>query len=313
MKASLPHSTQVHGDGEHVGVSAGACVPSAFGTRQILGRRRDSRVGGPRTALPREDLAVSASDRQRELGERGVRFGLRPIPLRRCEGNVSGGAAAIEDQLLKGQPGREQVGGRWRVEARDGEVSSRELPRGQQRAKRKHGLIAPLPGLRGGQARPPGAAGNRDIRSSPIGLRPYGPQPGVVINGGRDRFSQGQAHLRVRKCGKRDNKKATHEPGASSHLLQRCSPAEKVTRLQFEAVAVTNRRSLHLSGEGGDTHRADDYADLVRQASTGDALAMERLLMRAQEVAYRFSWLVCGHPQDAEDVMQDALIRTYER
>ncbi len=38
---------------------------------------------------------------------------------------------------------------------------------------------------------------------------------------------------------------------------------------------------------------------------------MERLLIRAQEVAYRFSLLVCGHPEDAEDVMQDALLRTY--
>ena len=35
--------------------------------------------------------------------------------------------------------------------------------------------------------------------------------------------------------------------------------------------------------------------------------------MRAQEVAYRFSLLVCGHAEDAEDVMQDALIKTYER
>jgi RNA polymerase sigma-70 factor (ECF subfamily) len=38
---------------------------------------------------------------------------------------------------------------------------------------------------------------------------------------------------------------------------------------------------------------------------------MERLLMRAQEVAYRFSLLVCGHPEDAEDVMQEALLQTY--
>lgn len=53
------------------------------------------------------------------------------------------------------------------------------------------------------------------------------------------------------------------------------------------------------------------YADLVRAAATGDADAMERLLMRAQEVAYRFSLLVCGHPEDAEDVMQDALFKTY--
>ena len=62
--------------------------------------------------------------------------------------------------------------------------------------------------------------------------------------------------------------------------------------------------------------RADDpvraaYAALVRDAASGNKDAMERLLMRAQEVAYRFSLLVCGHPEDAEDVMQDALIKTY--
>lgn len=33
--------------------------------------------------------------------------------------------------------------------------------------------------------------------------------------------------------------------------------------------------------------------------------------MRAQAVAFRFSLLVCGHPEDAEDVMQDALLKTY--
>ena len=55
----------------------------------------------------------------------------------------------------------------------------------------------------------------------------------------------------------------------------------------------------------------EEYAALVRDASSGDAAAMERLLVRAQEVAYRFSLLVCGHVEDAEDVMQDALMRTY--
>ncbi len=39
---------------------------------------------------------------------------------------------------------------------------------------------------------------------------------------------------------------------------------------------------------------------------------MEQLLMRAQQVAFRFSLLVCGHAEDAEDVMQDALIKTYK-
>jgi len=55
-----------------------------------------------------------------------------------------------------------------------------------------------------------------------------------------------------------------------------------------------------------------EYAALVRDAAGGDRPAMERLLVRAQEVAYRFSLLVCGHPEDAEDVMQDALLKTYQ-
>jgi RNA polymerase sigma-70 factor (ECF subfamily) len=55
-----------------------------------------------------------------------------------------------------------------------------------------------------------------------------------------------------------------------------------------------------------------EYAALVKAARSGDREAMERLLVRAQEVAYRFSLLVCGHPEDAEDVMQDALFKTYQ-
>ena len=55
-----------------------------------------------------------------------------------------------------------------------------------------------------------------------------------------------------------------------------------------------------------------EYTGLVKAAATGDRAAMEALLVRAQEVAYRFSLLVCGHPEDAEDVMQDALLKTYQ-
>jgi RNA polymerase sigma-70 factor, ECF subfamily len=54
-----------------------------------------------------------------------------------------------------------------------------------------------------------------------------------------------------------------------------------------------------------------DYAALVRAAASGDDAAMETLLVRAQGVAWRFSSLVCGRSEDAEDVMQDALLRTY--
>jgi DNA-directed RNA polymerase specialized sigma24 family protein len=54
-----------------------------------------------------------------------------------------------------------------------------------------------------------------------------------------------------------------------------------------------------------------EYTALVTAAAAGDRPAMEQLLLRAQEVAYRFSLLVCGHAEDAEDVMQDALLKTY--
>jgi RNA polymerase sigma-70 factor (ECF subfamily) len=72
---------------------------------------------------------------------------------------------------------------------------------------------------------------------------------------------------------------------------------------------VTKRQDVHLSdaGKGG---RAD-YGALVRAAQSGDQHAMERLLMRAQEIAYRFSLLVCGHADDADDAMQEALLKTY--
>lgn len=66
--------------------------------------------------------------------------------------------------------------------------------------------------------------------------------------------------------------------------------------------AVTKRAVENLS---------DEYAELITSASRGDAHALEHLLMRAQEVAYRFSHTVCGGPSDAEDVMQDALLKTF--
>lgn len=55
----------------------------------------------------------------------------------------------------------------------------------------------------------------------------------------------------------------------------------------------------------------DVYAALIRQASSGDRQAMERLLTQVQEVAWRFSVAVCGHADDAEDAMQEALLKTY--
>src|SRR6186997_286452 len=72
---------------------------------------------------------------------------------------------------------------------------------------------------------------------------------------------------------------------------------------------VTKTPRMNLLGEGDQVQ--DEYTGLVRSAATGDPEALNQLLMRAQEVAWRFSTTVCGHADDAEDAMQEALIKTY--
>jgi RNA polymerase sigma-70 factor (ECF subfamily) len=84
----------------------------------------------------------------------------------------------------------------------------------------------------------------------------------------------------------------------------------EVALVQSRRVAVLTNQS-GASGPGPDAIKAE-YATLVRAAAAGDRAAMERLLIRAQEVAFRFSLLACGHAEDAEDVMQDALLKTYQ-
>ncbi len=75
---------------------------------------------------------------------------------------------------------------------------------------------------------------------------------------------------------------------------------------------VTKRRGMNPDQtQDGVDAAPDEYTDLVRSAAAGDPGALDRLLMRAQEVAWRFSTSVCGHADDAEDAMQEALIKTY--
>lgn len=52
-------------------------------------------------------------------------------------------------------------------------------------------------------------------------------------------------------------------------------------------------------------------ADLAARAAAGDEAAMEHLLADAQPLARRFGQTVCGHAEDAEDVSQEALVRTF--
>ncbi|HET9268192.1 MAG TPA: RNA polymerase sigma factor [Vicinamibacterales bacterium] len=74
---------------------------------------------------------------------------------------------------------------------------------------------------------------------------------------------------------------------------------------------VTKTPRLNPVNDGAADAAPDEYAGLVRSAAAGDADALNRLLMRAQEVAWRFSTTVCGPGGDAEDAMQEALIKTY--
>jgi RNA polymerase sigma-70 factor (ECF subfamily) len=94
-------------------------------------------------------------------------------------------------------------------------------------------------------------------------------------------------------------------------MPQRCSRArEGYSRHFWDNRGVTKSPAPHLSS-GGPGRASTDQPALVRLAAAGDRSAMEALLVAAQETAYRFSLLVCGQPEDAEDVMQDALLRTY--
>lgn len=83
-------------------------------------------------------------------------------------------------------------------------------------------------------------------------------------------------------------------------------------RAQDRTGGVTAAEEPHLpEQDAAPAHAQSDYPALVRAAASGDREAMETLLMRSQEVAYRFGVLVCGQGGDAEDVMQEALLKTY--
>lgn len=68
---------------------------------------------------------------------------------------------------------------------------------------------------------------------------------------------------------------------------------------------MTKRQNLHPDRQAAD-------AALVAGVRKGDDAAIEQLLIRAQEIAYRFSRVICGAgAADAEDAMQDALVNVY--
>jgi RNA polymerase sigma-70 factor (ECF subfamily) len=90
-----------------------------------------------------------------------------------------------------------------------------------------------------------------------------------------------------------------HAPGKASHGSNR------------QVVVTKSHSTNHEEVETRAAREGAEYAALVRAVQAGDKHAMEKLLMRAQEVAYRFSLLVCGRADDADDAMQEALLKTY--
>ena len=62
---------------------------------------------------------------------------------------------------------------------------------------------------------------------------------------------------------------------------------------------------------GENKPESDNYTQLVRAATAGDAAALEELLARSQSTVRRFSNAVCGGQDDSEDAAQEALLKTY--
>jgi RNA polymerase sigma factor (sigma-70 family) len=52
-------------------------------------------------------------------------------------------------------------------------------------------------------------------------------------------------------------------------------------------------------------------SELIRSAQQGDTGAYEQLMQRHQEPVFRLAYLICGDPDDAEDIAQDSFIAAY--
>ena len=57
----------------------------------------------------------------------------------------------------------------------------------------------------------------------------------------------------------------------------------------------------------------DEELQLVAAAQAGDHEAFDRLVERYQDQIYRLMVRACHHPQDAEEVASEAIVRAYER
>jgi RNA polymerase sigma-70 factor (ECF subfamily) len=53
-------------------------------------------------------------------------------------------------------------------------------------------------------------------------------------------------------------------------------------------------------------------ADLARAVQAGEPQAFERFVEHFRSKVFHYSWLMCGRPEDAEEVAQDSLLNAFE-
>lgn len=55
-----------------------------------------------------------------------------------------------------------------------------------------------------------------------------------------------------------------------------------------------------------------DETELARAMLAGEPEAFERFVRHFRSKIFRYSWLICGHPEDAEEVAQETLLRVFQ-
>ena len=56
----------------------------------------------------------------------------------------------------------------------------------------------------------------------------------------------------------------------------------------------------------------EEEVDLARRLAAGDAEAFDRFVEHFRGKIFHYSWLMCGHREDAEEVAQDTLLKVFE-
>ena len=304
------HLGQVSLHREHIGVARRARVPACPGGARILLSCGDRRLGRKPGGIGGEHSAVGARGRQHKVVPRLPLGRLRHGGFERRRSRGGASTTAIEERVLH-RKGAARVGDRvGMIQLLQGEIRLGKLTLCQQRAEDEHGLIASLPRLREIDFREVAGARLRHTffrltnGSSRAGHVRIGREHGFDDRRERERF------LGIRICAERQPEGQKHTDSGGSghgHLL-----SGEMQVFLFGHTWEISPLTMRGVTKAGTEHPSDEYAELIADATAGNAQSLERLLMKAQEVAYRFSRTVCGGPLDADDVMQDALLKTYQ-